>query len=545
MKKQNFVEGAIILMIANILVKIFGAIFKIPLTNIIGVEAMAYFNSAYGFYVIFYMISTAGLPVAVSKLVSAAEARENHRETEKVFRIAYILFFTFGLLGMIIMTVFASAYADYVKLQGLEWSIFAISPTLFFICLTSAFRGYFQGNKNMTPTALSQISEAVCKLVIGLILAYYASRNGYPSHIVAAFALIGVTIGAIISTVILRIYKKIFTQAYDNNPQAVPSYKKILKKLVIIAIPITLSATIMSLTNTIDTTFMVKRLIHAGFAENEATKIMGSYTSMAVPLFNLPPNLIYPFAISIIPALTSTFVSGNNKESHTIMNSTFRIATIISVPCALGLSAFSKPIIKLLYNNLEHIYYAENGASVTSVDVAAPLLSVLSVSILFLSVISVTNSVLQSYGFELKTIISTIIGITVKIILTYFLIGNKNIGMFGAPLSTLFCYFVIMCLNFYFVVKYTGFLPSVKKIFLKPILSGTLSIGIGAVSYYFLSSLFNSNLTVIVSILTSAILYFIILFRTNGVCEEDILLIPKGNVIISLLKKIKLLRTNY
>ena len=127
MKKQNFVEGAIVLMIANILVKVFGAIFKIPLTNIIGVEAMAYFNTAYGFYVIFYMISTAGLPVAVSKLVSAAETRENRREVEKIFKIAYTLFFVFGLVGMIVMVAFASAYADYVKLEGLEWAIFAIS----------------------------------------------------------------------------------------------------------------------------------------------------------------------------------------------------------------------------------------------------------------------------------------------------------------------------------------------------------------------------------------------------------------------------------
>lgn len=542
MKKQNFVEGAIILMIANLLVKVFGAIFKIPLTNIIGVEAMAYFNSAYGFYVIFYMISTAGLPVAVSKLVSSAETRENKREVEKIFKIAYTLFFIFGLIGMIIMVVFASAYADYVRLEGLEWAIFAISPTLFFICLTSAFRGYFQGLKNMTPTAVSQICEAIGKLVIGLIAALYASRKGYNAHYVAAFALVGVTIGAVLSTVVLRICKKTIPQSTNNNPAIPASGKLLLKRLIAIAIPITLSATIMSLTNTIDTTFMVKRLIETGLLKNEATKIMGTYTSMSVPLFNLPPNLIYPFAISIIPALTSTFVSKNEKESNAIMTSTFRIASIISIPCAFGLSVFSAPIIALLYNDNEFICKLASGKSLTSYSVAAPLLSVLAISIFFVSLISVTNSILQSYEFEKATIISTSIGILVKIILTNVLISNDRIGMYGAPISTLACYFIIMSLNFYFVVKYTGFFPSIKKIFIKPIFAAAISIGVGSVLHNFLLYDVLNSLSVIFSIIVCGILYFVLLLSMRGIERTDILLLPKGNSIVKFLEKAKMLK---
>jgi len=542
LKKQNFVEGAIILMIANLLVKVFGAIFKIPLTNIIGVEAMAYFNSAYGFYVIFYMISTAGLPVAVSKLVSSAETRENKREVEKIFRISYTLFFIFGLIGMIVMVAFASAYADYVRLEGLEWAIFAISPTLFFICLTSAFRGYFQGLKNMTPTAVSQICEAIGKLVIGLVAAFYASRKGYDAHYVAAFSLIGVTIGALLSTVVLRICKKTSTLPCDNNPEAPASGKLILKRLIVIAIPITLSATIMSLTNTVDTTFMVKRLMETGLLKHEATKIMGTYTSMSVPLFNLPPNLIYPFAISIIPALTSTFVSKNEKEAHSIMTSTFRIASIISVPCAFGLSVFAYPIITLLYSDNEFICKLPSGEELTSYSVAAPLLSVLAISIFFVSLISVTNSILQSYEYERATIISTSIGIVVKVILTNMLISNEHIGMYGAPVSTLVCYFIITVLNFYFVVKYTGFFPSVRKIFIKPIFAAAISIVVGALLYKLLLSDVFGSLSVIFSIGVCGILYFVLLFAIKGVERTDILLLPKGNSVVKFLEKTKMLK---
>ena len=529
-------------MIANLLVKVFGAVFKIPLTNIIGVEAMAYFNTAYGFYVIFYMISTAGLPVAVSKLVSAAEARENRRESDKIFKIAYYLFLGFGLVGMLIMVVFAGAYANYVKLQGLEWAIFAISPTLFFICLTSAYRGYFQGLKNMFPTAFSQICEAIGKLVIGLIAALYASNKGYSPFIVAAFALIGVTVGALLSTVVLKIYKSSLKIEKNNNPESVSSSTKLLKKLIVIAIPVTLSATIMSLTNTIDTTFMLKRLMDIGFLQDEATKIMGSYTSMSVPLFNLPPNLIYPFAISIIPALTSTFVSKNNKASESIMTSTFRIASIISIPCALGLSIFSLPIISILYKDNEYITTLQNGVELTSISVAAPLLSVLAISIFFVAIISVTNSVLQSYGHETKTIISTFLGIAAKVVLTYTLIGNEKIGMYGAPISTLVCYAIIMNVNFYFVVKHTGFFPSIRKIILKPIISAVISIAFGAIIHQYLLKDYLGNIAIFISLPICVILYFLVLFLIKGVEKEDILLLPKGKNVAGFLEKINILK---
>lgn len=542
MKKQNFVEGALILMIANLLVKILGAIFKIPLTNIIGVDAMAYFNTAYGFYVIFYMISTAGLPVAVSKMVSAAEAEENHRESEKIFKISYLIFFVFGAVGMLIMAVFAKKYAEYVNLDGLEFAIYTISPTLFFICLTSAYRGYFQGLKNMTPTATSQVIEAIGKLAVGLIVAFFAVKAGKQPHIVAAYALLGVTIGALFSTVILKVYKRINSVKPDKNPATVKSAKSLIKSLIIIAIPVTLSATIMSLTNTIDTTFMVKRLIDSGFLKDEARKIMGAYTSMSVPLFNLPPNLIYPFAISIIPALTSAFVSGQENITKKIMTSTFRISSIIAMPCALGLSVFARPIISLLYSKDEFIGFNSAGNEISSISVASPLLSVLAISIFFVAVISVTNSILQSYGFESKTIISTVLGIGTKLILTYVLIGNERISMFGAPISTLCCYIVIMCANLYFVVKYTGFVPSMRKIFIKPFFSSIVSVFLAATLYYFLRKIATAP-SLIISVVLCALLYFLVLFAIKGVEKEDILLLPKGKAILSFLIKIKLLKS--
>lgn len=542
MKKQNFLQGALILVIASMIVKIFGAIFKIPLTNIIGVEAMAYFNSAYGFYVIFYMISTAGIPVALSKMISEAEAKENKNEVKKIFRVSYILFFALGAIGSLIMILFSKQYSSYVHLDGLHYSIIAISTTLFFMCITSAYRGYFQGLKNMAPTAVSQVIGASGKLFIGLIVAYIATINGASPHMTAAFTLLGITTGSIGSTVYLAIYKKVCDKkdnmSFRSNGKSA-SHKAILKKLVYIAVPITLSATILSLTNTIDTTLMIRRLTDGGFIKEEATKVMGAYTSMAVPLNNLSPNLIYPFAISVMPAITSMFVSGNKKEASAVITSTFRITSIIAIPCSIGLSVFSKPIVSLLYTNDETITF--NGVTVAATELAGEMLSVLAISIFFISMVSMTNAVLQAYGQERKTIISTSVGIVSKIVLNYILIADNGIGIYGAPIATLVCYVIIMLMNFIFIIRYTEYKVQSSEMILKPLLSAAIGIGISAVLYNTICS-FSEKLSVLIALCASVLLYFLIIFLVKGVKAEDVRMLPKGKKIENLLKKIKAIK---
>ena len=541
MKKQNFLQGALILVAASLIVKVFGAIFKIPLTNIIGVTSMAYFNSAYGFYVVFYMISTAGIPVAISKMISAADAQNNQKEVAKIFKVSYVLFFTLGIIGSLIMIVFSTRYAGYVKLDGLEFSIMAISPTLFFMCITSAYRGYFQGMKNMTPTAISQIIGAMGKLFIGLLVAILSVKLGASYYMVAAYTILGITVGSIGSTVFLSIFKKIQNKHYEvNNNESfnVSSSKSILKTLIDIAIPITLSATILSLTNTIDTTLMVRRLNACGIDIASGTKIMGAYTSMSVPLFNLSPNLIYPFAISVIPTITALFVNNKTSDAKKIISSTFRIASIIAIPCSIGLSAFSNPIVTMLYNSKEAV---DKGKSVAVTNVASDMLSILSIAIFFVAMVSVTNGILQSYGLEKLTIISTVIGIIFKILLNYVLIGNEKISFYGAPIATLVCYLIITVINFVFLIKKCDYMPNIKQIILKPLLCSAVSVGVACFTYKILYPLSGNSISTLTSIILAVIIYLITILLVKAPEKEDILMLPKGDKIAKILNKIKLL----
>ncbi|MBE6688464.1 MAG: polysaccharide biosynthesis protein [Ruminococcaceae bacterium] len=543
-RKQSFVHGAVLLMASNIIVKLLGAIFKIPLRNLVGVDAMAYFNSAYSFYVLFYMISTAGLPVAISRMVAAANAKGNSVEVKRIFRVSMAMFVAIGAVGTAIMVVFSKAFAASTGIgEGLYLSIIAIAPTLFFICITSSYRGYFQGLQNMIPTSVSQVIEAVGKLGIGLIAGYIAMKAGYNNAQVAAFVILGVTVGVVANTLYLAVAKAIpVNNQLNEDPTTVPrSNARISAELIKIAIPITISSSIMSLTNVIDTMVVVNRLVDIGVSTDLARAYYGSYTSSAVTLFNMPPTLIYPFAISVIPALAASFANKDFARSKGTVESTFRIASLIALPCALGMSALSKPIIDLLFRD-ENIGTALDGTVITSNGVSGPMLSVLAVAIFFMSMISVTNSVLQAHGKEMTTIISTCAGIVAKFITAYVLIGIPEIGVYGIPVSTALCYLVIMCFNFYFMVRYTGILPGIRKIFLKPLLASVMC-GAGAVGVHWLAekTFLEGKLSTMISILAAVIIYVVVILALKGLDREDVAMLPGGKKISAVLIKYNLI----
>lgn len=309
-----FFSGVIILTISNLIIKAIGALFKIPMTHIIGELGMGYYSSAYVVYTVFYMISTAGLPVAVSLLIAENRSKGRVRQVKKVFKISLILFLIIGSLGAAIMVFGAPAFADAIKSPNSRYSIMALAPTLFFICVASAYRGYFQGYQFMMPVAVSQLIEALCKLFLGIALAYYAiglyGKTDGSIHFAAAYAIFAVTIGAGLGMLFLTLSKLLFkSRKYDaeftdisGENRSTDSTSSILKSLALIALPITISSSVMSLTNLIDTATMQGLLQKfCGMSQIEATAAYGNYTSLCVPMFNLPPYLIYPISYSIVP----------------------------------------------------------------------------------------------------------------------------------------------------------------------------------------------------------------------------------------------------
>ena len=541
-KGQTLMFGALILMISNIVVKIIGSFLRVPLTNIIGVEGMAYYNAAYSIYVTFYTISTAGIPVAVSRMIATANSENKHNEIKRIFKVAFSLFFVIGVVGTSVMMIFAKQFAGAAKMPDAFLAMLCLAPTIFFICLSSAYRGYFQGLSNMTPTAVSQVIEALAKFGIGIFCAIYFTRQGYPIHQVAAFVILGVTIGVFLGVVYGAVTKAMFSSAAstENCNDACRSHKSILKELVIIAIPITLASSIMGLTNMADTMLFANGLQAGGVSEKVATSCYGTYTSMVYPLFNLVPPFIYTFAISAIPAISSSIAIGNRNKATKDIESAFRNCAIIAIPSAIGLATLSERVISFLFENEEIIM--ENGKSLNSVGLAAPALSVISIGILFLGVISITNAVLQATKMERFTIISTVSGIIVKVISLIFLSRAFAPGLLGAALSTLLCYFTIMCLNLVFMFKKSGFAIKPLRLLAKPMISGILC---GFAAYYTaeLASFasMSNRICTLLSIAVAAAVYFVSLVVMKGLNRYDVMMMPKGAKLCKLLDRFNLL----
>lgn len=535
--KKLFLSGVAIMTLSTAIVKIIGLLYKIPMLSYLGTEGMAYFNAAYDIYTMFYMISTAGLPVAVSILISENRVRGNVRNIRRIYRVTVSMFFVIGCAGMLAMIFGSGWFADRIGIDDSAYCIVAIAPTLFLICISSALRGYFQGHQIMTPTAVSQIIEALGKLLVGLFLASWALKKGYSLPVVAAFAVLGLTIGVAVSMLYLIFTKFLFRitgkqSALTEDRGLLPERSSaILGNLIKISIPITISSSVMGLARLVDTALISNRLQHIGFAQSVANSFYGAYSTLVVPIYNLPPAIITGIALSLVPMLTSAIESGNREKESMVLSSSLRICSLFAMPCSVGICLFSKSILELIFSG-----------QTEAVEIAYPLLSILGISVIFACLMTVTNAILQAYKQERKPIISMAVGAAVKIVFDYLLIGIEGINIYGAPISTFMCNATVMALNFYFIKKYATKFDGLVKLFYRPLAASVLSIGIAFGIYFLIVKNYGaSRLYTIASIGIAAILYVIFAMLIRAVDEEDIKMLPGGKRIYSLLRKIKLI----
>lgn len=531
-----FFSGVLILTVANILVKAVGLVTKIALNRVVESVGAGYYSSAYEIYAYLYVISTAGLPVALSIMVSKSRASGRFKEAKKIFNIAMVVFLTIGFVFSTLMIVFSDGIASFIGSGETSLCIIAIAPTILFICLSSCMRGYFQGYQQMAPTAVSQFIEAVCKVGVGVALAIWAKSKGYDDFVVAAYTILGVTVGVFLGMVFLYIKKLFFKEERYNELLDVPlntecrKTKTLLKELFAIAIPITISSSVLSLTTIIDTLMVQNRLLASGIDPTTVKVLYGDYATLVISMFNLPTILLYPMVNALVPLISAARARKDRDGEERMRSFSVRFIMLLALPCALGLGVFSYPILDLLM-------FRED-----SVERAAPWLSIAAVSVVFLGIIAVTNAFLNTAGRQKLPIISMIAGASVKLIFNYFLIGS--IGMYGAPVSTVLCYLCAASLNIFFTVKYVGKLPDLKNVFVFPLLSSTLAVGGAAGVYLLLSRLILPEIATVIAILTAVIFYAFFIGRTGSVTKDEIEMLPNGNKISNLLIKFKILSKN-
>ena len=604
---KNTMFGGVAILAAGIaMVKVIGALFKVPLGNILGEKGMADFNNAYQIYALLLTVATAGLPVALSKTVSECNALGKQNQKQKVFRVALTVFLAIGLASFLFMWIRADWLAMIMGNSYAALGIKVLAPAVVCVGFLAAFRGYAQGHMNMAPTSISQIIEALCKLVLGLGLAALVLKVGIPGVVgvgnksyAAAGAITGVTVGTILAVVYMTWeYLRGRRRTLSHGTDTPESAWRILGKLMLIALPITLSTSIVPLINVIDTAILQHRLQEVVFEnpdrlqlwsswlnpdeitgaldawrgtlspeqlpefglltkqaaadvpvpqavnlldslEQFSRTMYGSY-SAATSLYNLPSSFMTALTAAIIPAVSAALVKGDRSGSARLTGSVLRITALLAVPMGVGLLALSTAIMRLLYPDYD-------------TTLTGPTLAILGPAAVCVCLVLVCNAVLQANGHVWLPIATTLIGGAAKLVANYLLVSVPEVHVFGAPIGTLVCYGVVLVLDLIAMKRIVPEVGSYLKVFAKPVFSGAV-MGGGAWAIYgllerlllaagmtdsvavqSLSSTGNAVAT-FGAIVVAAIAYFVLVLLTRAISKEDLLLMPKGEKIAKILR---------
>lgn len=532
-KKANYITGAAILAGTVALTKVIGFIYKIPLFNILGDAGAGHFNVMYYIYNLLLTISTAGVPVALSRLISEARASSRPVQARRYYSVGLLTFGAIGLVGSSLMFVLAPQLSAFMKDSQVVLGVRILSPAVFFACIVSVLRGYAQGHNDMKPTAVSQILEVLCKLIFGLAIAWYLKSMGYPVPVIAAGAIVGVVIGLGISVPVLALMRRRIaarspaTLNLDQPLSRLGTAKEILR----VSIPITLSSSVLNVINLVDTSLVRGRLASgAGFSEEQVDILYGVY-SKGTTLFALPSSFITPIAVAVVPVIAAALASRQSRDARTTMESSMKLTNLLAMPAAVGLAVLAEPIFHVLFPGSN-----ENGPM---------LLAMLGIASYFVCTYLITNGILQATGHESLALLALPVGGLLKIGINYVLVGDPAVNIAGAPIGTLCCYVFITLLNIVFLTVKLPERPNYFKITFRPLVCALL---MGAAAWatqwvgeaYIAPALGGGRMAGIVclglSILAGLLVYFLLILRLRAVTKEDILLLPRGEKLAKLLK---------
>ncbi|MEG2097837.1 MAG: polysaccharide biosynthesis protein [Pseudoflavonifractor sp.] len=555
-KRNTFFGGAAILALSSAVVKLIGGCFKIPLAALLPNEAYADFNSAYNIYNFFLTISTAGLPVALSKSISEAHALGRENQVRRIFRVAFGAFLTMGLISFFCMSVLAAPVSQMaVSNPKAVWCVMALSPSVLCVCVISSFRGYFQGQFNMGPTGISQVIEALLKLVVGLSLVVLIQRMAlqppeFGSSMMAVGAIIGVSTGSVVALAYLIVIYLRHRRERVTGTDRTDSSGRIFANLMKIAVPVTLGSASNAIVMLIDNKLVMSQLrtvfetvngMAAAPALDAARGLYGIY-GKAMSFYNLPFSMMIPLTACIIPAVSACRAKRDALGAQHITESAMRVGVLVALPMCFGLIALGSPIMGLILSPADTL-------------IGGPLLSVLGIAAIFVSVQLLCNSILQANGMVNLPVLVVVIGGIVKIVVNYILVGNPDILINGAPIGTLCCFAIVSFIELFIIRRCVPAPPRFGKVFLKPLIASAI-MGAGAWATYGLAHrlLFGMSAfrrvteagAVVFSTLgkilalggaigVGVVLYLVLVLALRVISKEDLELMPKGDKIAKIL----------
>ena len=502
-----------VLGIAGILCKLIGVLFSIPL-NMISPEVATDFYIVYPTYTLLLTISSAGLPVAVSRMVAGFIARKDRNNARNTFVSALIMLLSIGCIFTLLMILTNGLLVNMVGVAETSAGFYAIAPCVMIVCVLSAFRGLVQGQQNMVPTAVSQLIEQVGKVILSLPLAYLGLKKSVAAG--AAGALLGITLAeaaALLYMVIRHYIKKPQFEAFPQDPMAEPVSRSVLmKRLVFISIPITISACIIPFSQFIDSAMMIKRMIHAGLTMTEAHSSYGIFTSVVIRLINIPTALALAISMSLVPAISACRATNDLPAIQRETNTGMRYAFLIGFPCSVGMSILAKQIVYFFYGSVSRF-------TPDKLRLAYELLTFSAMTVVLFTVVQATTSILQGLRKQRIPMYTMIAGVAVKILLNYILIGTPGIDIHGGPYASIACYSIVMIANIFFVCKYAAMPFRVKEWLLRP----GLAAAVMGISVYILQKILPVHpLLTIVEVAAGILIYIAAAFAFKALTKDDL-----------------------
>jgi stage V sporulation protein B len=573
--RQSFLHGALILVSAIVIEKIIGAIYKIPLSWVITSLGNGYFTNAYSIYNPMFSIATAGFPIAISRMVSENYFKGRYRDIRQIHRASIRIFLILGISALLCMLALAQPYTRFVlrgNAQAALPAIYAIAPAVFFASMMSIYRGYYEGLRNMTPTAISEIIEALSKLLFGLSAAIIIVNAGLKEYAksgtvygiqqksetyakiatlpyAAAGAIFGVTLGGFFGFLFLFFYHKkngdgITPEMLRSSPRPL-SMRLTTSRLIRTAIPIALGSLAINLSGFVDGMLLQSRI--GDLIKTDATALIGMYSGIvpqeyisadkiasflygcfgnAMNLFMLVPALTQAFGVSALPSVTEAWTGGDPHRIRRSMESVMRIVTLITIPSGIGLSVFAMPIASLIYPS------TEQGPAVIG-----RILVILGLASTFAATSTPVSSMLQAVGRVDIPVKLVVVGLVIKVITNYTLVGIPEINILGAGTGTLLCYLITTVMALYALFRVTKIPLNYFGIFFKPFLASVLSVGVSWLIYRAASIFISGKVAVCFSMLLAVALYGVCVLWFRILTKHDISMLPKGQKIVKILEK--------
>ncbi|MEA5001904.1 MAG: polysaccharide biosynthesis protein [Christensenella sp.] len=535
---KSLIKSTLILGAAGVIVKIVGALYRIVLADFISLEGMSYYQQAFPVYSALLIISTVGLPIAISKLVSERVTTGDYKGAYAVFRTSRMFLILVGLATSVAMFCLAGPITQLQALPGGQYSLMALAPALFFVSVMCAYRGYFQGLQNMKPTALSQIIEQFVKVGVGLAFAYFLLKWTGRMEFGAAGALLGITVSEAVALLYtMGAYGKQKRQMTQDMMLAYKiklswaDVKPLLGKVLILALPITVAGLVMPIVAFVDSVIIPRSMLALGYESAAVRSMYGTLSGGVLTIINLAAIVSQALQMSVVPAISEALKLGDNDRVKANVLHGIKFAFLEGIPVTVAFFVFASPIFSFLYP----------GSTPAQHQLATGLLMTMCSVAVFLPFMQTMTGVLQGIGKQNLPPIALAVGAGVKIGLSLFLMSIPQINIYGAVIGTVMCYVIAAVMNYLFVRKYTGVRIKWGEHLLKPIAATAVMASIAYLVYSLIAP-YSNAVGVIACVLVGLVVYFFMLVLVKAVNEREMLQIRGGKKIVQVLKKIHVWR---